>query len=299
MKQFLFIILFILQLFFNNNTIYAMNDTILLKSESDLKGDIISFKDNVYSARNLGGKIENKNFISSNEYKIINDTILIVTSKIPGTINNYFYNSFNKLSEIITNSTSDGSIKEKHIIYYDTSNKYPKLKLKYNSNKKLQDSIIITFNKDKKELQETSYSTKNGNVLYTIVKRFNDNGQIDKKVRTTNESNIRFLYKYDSINKKIIDEQWFLNNKIVQKIKYIYNDKAKIIKQIEYDEEKIRHQLEYTYDPIYGVLLEIISKEHITKYEYNFDNNGNWIVRYEFYDGFPVKITERKIEYKK
>ena len=299
MKQFLFIILFILQLFFNNNTIYAMNDTILLKSESDLKGDIISFKDNVYSARNLGGKIENKNFISSNEYKIINDTILIVTSKIPGTINNYFYNSFNKLSEIITNSTSDGSIKEKHIIYYDTSNKYPKLKLKYNSNKKLQDSIIITFNKDKKELQETSYSTKNGNVLYTIVKRFNDNGQIDKKVRTTNESNIRFLYKYDSINKKIIDEQWFLNNKIVQKIKYIYNDKAKIIKQIEYDEEKIRHQLEYTYDPIYGVLLEIISKEHITKYKYNFDNNGNWIVRYEFYDGFPVKITERKIEYKK
>ena len=276
-----------------------MNDTILLKSESDLKGDIISFKDNVYSARNLGGKIENKNFISSNEYKIINDTILIVTSKIPGTINNYFYNSINKLSEIITNSTSDGSIKEKHIIYYDTSNKYPKLKLKYNSNKKLQDSIIITFNKDKKELQETSYSTKNGNVLYTIVKRFNDNGQIDKKVRTTNESNIRFLYKYDSINKKIIDEQWFLNNKIVQKIKYIYNDKAKIIKQIEYDEEKIRHQLEYTYDPIYGVLLEIISKEHITKYKYNFDNNGNWIVRYEFYDGFPVKITERKIEYKK
>ncbi len=299
MKQFLFIILFILQLFFHNNTIYAMNDTILLKSESDLKGDIISFKDNVYSARNLDGKIENKNFLSSNEYKIINDTILIGTSKSPGTITNYFYNSFNKLSEIITNSTSDGSIKEKHIIYYDTSNKYPKLKLKYNSNKKLQDSIIITFNKDKKELQETSYSTKNGNVLYTIVKRFNDNGQIDKKVRTTNESNIRFLYKYDSINKKIIDEQWFLNNKLVQKIKYIYNDKAKIIKQIEYDEEKIRHQLEYTYDPIYGVLLEIISKEHITKYEYNFDNNGNWIVRYEFYDGFPVKITERKIEYKK
>ncbi len=295
MKIFFSLILFMFAIPAVN--IKAASDTILVKSNFGLKGDVVSFKEKNYSAKNIEGRLENKRFISSYEYKIIGDLVLKTVVKQDAIITNFFYNEKNQLIEVSDMSLKDGSFEGKKLYFYDANNK-PILELQYNSIGVLRDSIVITTNDDMTEITEIAYNPKTNKFLNKIDKRYNKFNKIDKKVRTTNESSTRFLYKYDSLGNLLV-EKWFLNNELSQKNEFLYDSKGNMIIRKEYDEkENLFNTIEYSYDPISGLELEIRDNLHTIKFEYNFDNYGNWIVRYEFYDGTPTNITEREIEYK-
>ena len=298
MKYFLLIISLTILFSFECLSLPLM-DSVKTKSDFNLVGDVVSFKDKVYTAKEIEGRIENKSLISTDEYKVINDTVFLLSSKMSGSTTNYFYNELNNLTEITTISSKDGSFAGRHIFCYDT-NSMPILELVYNSQSKLQDSIVLKVNNIMKTKYAIAYSPKSGRKLYSIKTNYNNNGCIYEKTKIMPESTIQFSYKYDEKTNNLIEESWFLNNELVQKITFDYNSLNKLAKRTEYDETLTpRHQEEFLYDPMSGSVIEMKNTKHTTKYEYNFDNAGNWIVRYEFFDSVPVKVTERQIEYKK
>jgi len=278
-------------------TIKAASDTVLTKSNFGLKGDVVSFKEKKYSAKNIEGRLENKRFISSHEYKVIGDIVFKTVEKKESTVTNYFYNDRNQLVEISNMSLRDGSFEGKRLYFYDSIGN-PTLELQYDARGALCDSVVVTTNDNATEITEITYHPKNGKFLNRIDKRYNKFNKIDKKVKTYHESSFRFLYKYDSLGKLII-EKWFHNNNLSQKNEFIYDQNNYLIKRLEYDEnEKLFNTIEYLYDPISGLELEIKDGRNVTNFEYNFDSHGNWIVCYEFYNNTPSGITEREIEYK-
>lgn len=306
-----FLSIFILLYIYLSIEAKASFDTIAYKHDFGLKGNIVSFEERAYSARKNKGKIENKHFIYSAKYDIIDDRVFVMTFKDNSSTTNYFYDGLKRLIEVRTMSLRDGSLKGKNLYFYEQKQLIPYLELKYNVLGKgkgktqdsivLQDSIIFSYNEEKKELSTISYSPEDGKLLYQNLVRYNENNKIDKKVKTTQEAVTRFLYSFDSKTGKIIEEKWFLNNSLVQKIKYEYNKLAYLTKRIELDEdEKPYNEIEYTYDPISGSILEINQKQRkqITRYEYNFDDHENWILKYEFENNKPIRIVERKIQYK-
>lgn len=308
-----FLSIFILLYIYLSIDAKASIDTIAYKHDFGLKGDVVSFEERVYSAKKNKEKIENKHFISNAKYDIIDDRVFLMTFKDNSSTTNYFYDGLKRLIEVRTISLRDGSLKGKNLYFYEQKQLIPYLELKYNVLGKgrgkgktqdsviLQDSIVISYNEEKKELSTMSYSPEDGRLLYQNLVRYNENNKIDKKVKTTQEAATRFIYSFDPQTGKIIEEKWFLNNKLVQKIKYEYNKLAYLTKRIELDEyERPYSETEYTYDPISGSILEINQKQRkqITRYEYNFDDNENWILRYEFENNKPIRIVERKIQYK-
>ncbi len=276
-------------------------DTITYKVDFGLKGNIVSFEERKYSTRVNKGNLANRKFVSSYKYKVIGDIVQPISAKENRAITNYSYNAVNRLIEARTKSLKTGSITAKTLYIYDNiDDLFPKLKLIYNSKGQAEDSVVIFYNHKKKEVTYTSYAPKNGKFLSKITYRYNKKGQIDKKVSETQASSFRYLYKFDKKYNKVIEEKWFSNNNLVQKIEYKYNKHGYLHKCTKFDsDEELCSEIEYMYDPISWLVLEVRQGKHIRKYEYNFDENDNWIVKYEFYDNLPMFITERKIKYKK
>ena len=108
-----------------------------------------------------------------------------------------------------------------------------------------------------------------------------------------------FDYEYDK-NRNLIKRSWNVHNNIVQML-FVYNDKNQLTTQTEINENDIETRWQYAYDEHGNVTQETTTffdgsqiKKEMT---YEYDAQGNWIVRLTFADGQPFFVTERTIEY--
>ncbi|MPN42101.1 hypothetical protein SDC9_189657 [bioreactor metagenome] len=162
----------------------------------------------------------------------------------------------------------------------------------------LQDSIAFLANKQK-NLTTRQHHNNKGELTKIEEITCNSAGKETKHVQTTNNSSIRLIYDYDSTLTRVLEERWYSNSKLIQRIKYIYNQKGYLDETIELDEkDKQLASTKYEYDILSGLVIGMKAQKHVTNYEYNFDNNNNCTTKYEFYDDYPVKITEREIKYR-
>lgn len=160
--------------------------------------------------------------------------------------------------------------------------------------------------------------TGNGDTLTT--KRYNSLGDL------ISISKMLFNYKGQLIEELNYNEQGELTQKYT--IEYKLDDKGEIISETVYDKNhKLFYIKSYTYNyeenttsttstyndmPDINTITKVKkndkglvileertdSKRHsVTKYEYEFDKQGNWIREISYYGNYPSQIVERAIEY--
>ncbi len=275
----------------------SADDNVPELFDYELRGNITAFSEAVYTAnRDTSEKIYKNKLITASNYFVANkNEVYKQQVEDRASITYYTYNEKFLIKEIHSIRIKDRSSISKSEYYYDEYSR-PYLELNYGSSGKLRDSIVVIVDNTQLNVEKKAFNAR-GHFLYRISIRYNEFGKIDKKIRTTIESSIRYIYTFDK-NGRLIEEKWYLNDTVVQKICFEYNAAGKIIKKVEYDDNDIAYATtEYEYNPLTGFLLQIKANDHITKYDYNYDSVGNWIVRYEYYDNIPTQITERTITY--
>lgn len=216
----------------------------------------------------------------------------------------------------------------KDIEYYFNKNAYTNRKIEYNYNT----YTIYKYNESNKISRANQYSLKDS--LMYIRKYEYENYKLikHKAFNLKNEVAYSSVYNYSksSNGNILITEKEFdskgdlqrhtsiLQNQKKQDISYSeynlkgeltatgnskYNDNGKIVEHTKKDvENNLKWKINKTYN---SKNLEIEKKSYIPKKDkewikiskYEFDDNGNWIIRYLIQDNDTLKTIKRKIEY--
>lgn len=294
------IIFFILLSLFSHQLLLSANENITNAELKDyeLTGNVKKFSEKIFTAAGNRENIIKRGMTSGTEYIVVrNNNVFPVKITEPGTITSYVYNEKYQVREVAVTHIKDGTSRGKRLYFYDEYSN-PCLELSYGISGRLQDSVVINFDKTLLNREETAYNSR-GKFLYRVAIRYNNFGKIERKTKMTFEATTKFIYTYDSTG-MLVEEKWYLNDVIAQKIGFEYNEIGKLVRKILYDEnDKPYSSTDYEYDISTEFLKQVTYNNYINNYEYNYDSYGNWIVRYEYYNNIPVTITEREIVYEK
>jgi len=197
----------------------------------------------------------------------------------------------------------DGSLHYKVIYSYDKKgylmeeNLYDSIgEVKYKS--KLKNHTIK--NPYLSELVET-YDSK-GKLIITEEREFDDSGNIIESrttyIETDGDKNSRISKMEYNSNKNLIREEKISVDRVIE---YSYNEKDLLKSVAMYDSNmriKDYGYKRYEYNDN-GDIVEIETSINKKNYQYDYDENGNWIKRIQFDKGIPSFLTEREIEYYK
>ena len=286
-------------LLFCATPLYSQDFAIIETVEDlEIKGNVVSVYEKEISVKGTRHDLIPRNVISEIKYLITTDNkVLIDYHRTRGIITQYKYNSKNQIVEVASFYTRDSSSAGKTIYYYDNFGN-PTHEIIYSPRSNNRDSVAVTVDKSNNSITKKYFNSKN-EVFKTEEKWRNAADKDIKFIQTTNNSTIRIIYEYDSTLTKMLEEKWYLGEKLVQRIKSEYNENGFLVRKIEFDDKnKQSAVIQYDYDILSGLVIEMKTSRNTTNYEYNFDNNGNWITKYEFYDDYPVKIIEREIVYR-
>ena len=282
-----------------SNILYSQDfATVETLEDLEIKGNVVSVYEKEIAVRGERHNLIRRNVISEIKYFIIDDNkVLIDYHTIKGITTQYKYNSKNQLIEAVSFNTRDNSAAGKTTYHYDNLG-VPTHEIIFSQRGNSKDSVAITLDKSNNSTVRKYFNSKN-EIYKTEEKWRNAVGKDTKVIQTTNNSTIRLIYEYDSTLSKIVEERWYLGEKLVQKIIYEYNENGYLIRKIELDDKNRQSSsTHFEYDILSGLVITVRTARNTTSYEYNFDNNNNWVTKYEFYDDFPVRIIEREIEYK-
>jgi len=296
---FIFKILIAIFMFYSNHSFSQDFITVETLEDLEIKGNVVSVYEKEIAVKGERHNLIRKNVISETKYVIANDNkVLVEKQEIQGITTQFKYNSKNQIIEAFSFFTRDNSNAGKTNFYYDNFGN-PTHEIIFSRRGNNRDSVAITVDKANNSIIRKFFNSNN-EVYKTEEKFRNAAGKDTKIIQTTNSSTIRLIYEYDSTLTKIIEERWYLGEKLVQKIGFEYDEKGYLIKKIEFDDRNRQSfRTQYEYDILSGLVIGITtSRNNIISFEYNFDNNQNWVTKYEFYDDFPVRIIEREIIYK-
>ena len=191
----------------------------------------------------------------------------------------------------------DGSIMNTYIYEYDKKNQLVK-ETKYTATENI-DRVFTYVYKDGK-LESQTINTALGSVEY--VDKYSYPTEMSMKQESFDKSgNLMYFfdYEYDK-NKNMTKKDWHVNNNIVQTL-YVYDDKNQLMTQTEINENEIETKWEYAYDEYGNVIVEITTffdgSQLRRDMMYEFDAQGNWIIKLTFENDNPLFVTERTIEY--
>ncbi len=216
----------------------------------------------------------------------------------------YDYNfSFNSKDSIIRVEVSNQQIKRVHQIDRDYKNRVIK-------NKITQDDTVIAI--------YTRNYDNNGNVIEENEYR-NQNLPVKIKTRTFDNRNLKQTEQITEFNK------W---DTLSYQIKYSYDSNLNVVEENEYQNDTVSMKtinkyfknggLQETRNvPIGGGYAVVTTRkfnesgdliEHSRKssdksnadtwiYKYKYDSIGNWIEKFEFKNGEPLRIVKRSIDY--
>ncbi|HLO91113.1 MAG TPA: hypothetical protein VK172_08115 [Lentimicrobium sp.] len=156
------------------------------------------------------------------------------------------------------------------------------------------------------QVKELMYDSE-GLMGYWSYKYDNNGNKIERTGYLGDDFVERWKYEYDQDYKKIIEfmvgaEPY--NNPSDMVKTYEYDNDGRLISSVWTDPKtKTTSVDKYKYN-VKGDIIEHYNKndfqrgiEELKTFNYQYDQNGNWIQRIEYINARPITITERKIEY--
>ena len=294
MKQ---IFIIIIALLLNENVFSQYNKLVKKIDDLDLKGNIESIKIKETAVSGPKYSLVRKHIISDVEFKIISENIVLPTKHIEqGIVVNYKYNNTWQIAEIENKYLDKYNVSAGKKIYYYDNRGTLKYELDFDKEGKLKDSISVSFNDGS---EERLFYTADKIFYKKEIISYNEQKNELANFQEIGGSNTRIVCEYDSTGTKVMLEKWYLDNRLLQTIKYFYDERGLLISKIDYDEKGLKGSTTiFEYDLITGLVISVKAGENITLFDYNFDINDNWIVKYEYYNDYPVKVVERIITYR-
>lgn len=209
-----------------------------------------------------------------------------------------------------------GEIEKMRLYEYDNNYNLTEIKMGGNYN------VVFTLNEQGIRIRSEMYfgynlvSTrkydKNGYLIEE--KRNSDDGDIksfkydeygNEIEMITNGSRFRkYDYKYNVIGRIIERKEYSYNDNITSVLKNNYNDKGILIVSenvgYDYDDGKVSYKLKESYDIKGNIIESVYYRQNYTKYEkftYEFNENGDWIIKNCIENEIAKMQIERIIEY--
>lgn len=281
--------------------------------KNDIKGKVKSITEISYEAKDRFGKIEK--ISRKRKYDFIYD----------------YQKKYDIEGYMIENKefNSDGSLKSKIIYKYDDMGKLIEGN-ENNSDGSFLKCYINIYN-DKGVIIETNYYNTIGNIETKYTYKYDKRGNKIETNEYNSDGNIetKYIYKYDDKGNKVEENKY--NSDGILKTKYIfkydnkgyllekntfYSEGLETITKYDYQFDDIRNKIiskNYLYENYSYKVVDIFDKsgnevetifydeyEVITShytYEYEFDEQKNWIKKIEFKNQTPTYLLEREIVY--
>ena len=207
--------------------------------------------------------------------KMVGDSIVVGERLIWGNMKtNYFENGKIYSTEFFN---KQGILTSKSIYNYDNKGSKSYM-ISFNPSGIQVDSIKINYDIDGCEINNLC---------------FNQQGELYRK----------FEFICNSENKKI-QEDWFTSSgEKEMTMRYKYDSSGFVNEIISIDYFNHRYDSTIYVNDKFGNTIESKSfkkngkLDSVTKYDYKFDNYGNWYERLRNYDNYSLSITRRKIKY--
>jgi hypothetical protein len=280
------------------NLLSQSNKLIKRLSDLDIVGDVEIVKVKETAVKGPKYELIRKYVLSEIEYRVIlNNKVLPLKYIEQGIITNYKYNNINQLIEVENKYIEKYNVSAGKKVYHYNDRGKVVYELDYDKNGNLSDSIAVFY---KNNTIIRTFYTANKDFFKKEEITYNEQHNELVNIQEIGGSKTRIINEYDSSGTKKISEKWYLDNRLIQNIKYTYNERGFLTTKSEYDDNgEAGSTTIYEYDVITGLVTLIKYGEHTTTYDYNFDANDNWLVKYEYYDDYPVKVVEREIRYRK
>lgn len=184
----------------------------------------------------------------------------------------YVYNAYGQITEERVEN-GDKSLNHKEtVVHRDARGNKLETKLVYSS---LSSPFKVTFKYDANNNPTETCIFHDGEIFLKFQSRYDVyNREIENWDITAGE---RYLYKYDDLGNRIEEAQYNQNGELLTKKISVYDSN--------------RHKTEIRKYGNDGKLM------FTANYTYTVDEKKNWIRKVEYYNGKPLLITERIIEY--
>jgi len=174
---------------------------------------------------------------------------------------------------------------------------------------KMYGRTVYSYDAQNRIIKKTNYNP-DGSAVLEYVFTYGSNGGIESKATqnaVTKKVISKTEYKYESPESYLL----FYDGKFARRIKLTKDDKCRIVESNLYEEDKnLENKITTSFDDKNNIIESIVyspngNQIEKTKYEYDYDNKGNWtkqnIYEWTFRDGNePYKLTiikQRTITY--
>ncbi len=193
----------------------------------------------------------------------------------------------------------DGSVANIYMYEYNKDNQLAK-ETKYTATENIDRVFAYSYDEETGKLESQSIYTALGNLDAT--NKFFYEGSLMIKEESfdgTGKLNYFWTYEYDK-NGNMTKKSWLVNNSVIDMF-YVYDDKKQLLEVAEVNESNSMTKWKYTYNELKNLSEEVCvffdNSELRTDYKYEYDAQGNWIIKFVFQNDLPVFMTERTIVY--
>jgi len=172
-----------------------------------------------------------------------------------------------------------------------------------NAKIKMFGRTVYSYDKNNRIVKKTSYNP-DGSAVFEDVYGYNSNGNLEFKIKqnaVTKKVISKTEYKYESPESYL----QYYDGKFARRTKLTRDERCRIVESNLYKEDdKLENRLTTSFDKKNNIVEQIAYSPddrpiEKTKYEYEYDNNGNWtkqnIYEWTFRDGdSPYKLTKIK-----
>ena len=189
----------------------------------------------------------------------------------------YKYNDKKQLTAEVS-FDAEGGLSDKVVYTYDKNNR-PTQAIAFNNTDNITGSTLYEYKND--TIVASSYNAR-GNLKTKVVQKVNKDG-FPVETKIYGEDNVMVNHRKERHDKEGRLETLIVlhpeNGATVMNVRLKYDKQGNIIKKEGTDEN---------------------GEDFLpTRYEYTFDNTGNWVSKIEYIGDKPTFITERQIEYYK
>ena len=156
------------------------------------------------------------------------------------------------------------------------------------------------------EADPHSNAAGRGSIMERLMTVYKQNGQRRSQSYLSNEEDMIFKtkYKHDGFGLVTLEHILDPEENVIGRTYYLYD--ADLILTEVYVEDEIRYEYDEHNEPVSSTLYDFYEDPNepeltITLFEYRYDEEGNWVTRYEYQldndKKIPVYIVERDIKY--
>lgn len=197
----------------------------------------------------------------------------------------------------------DRSIEEKTEFVYNDDGLIVKENC-FNSEGKIIRAVILKYNEAGEEVERSTYD-ENGNLDRKEVTNYNENGKIAEKKTYKSDGSLESRFTCDYNQKGDMTFKYYNEDgELTLENNYIYDENGNTVQE---NSASTGAYLNYTSKQLisYDDFGEVIKRTSYvngdlkseTTYEFEFDQNKNWVKKTEFENRIPQEIIEREIQY--